>query len=40
MSDFHRTGVVATLHRLGCSNGHKIEQELERYRRERRLPAL
>ena len=44
MSDFHQTGVVATLHRLGSSNGHKIEQELERFGRQRPialvLPAL
>ena len=44
MSDFHQTGVVATLHRLGSSNGHKIERELERFGRQRPialvLPAL
>ena len=44
MSDFHQTGVVATLHRLGSSNGHEIEQELERFGRQRPialvLPAL
>jgi glucosyl-3-phosphoglycerate synthase len=44
MSDFHQTGVVATLHRLGSSNGHKIERELELFGRQRPialvLPAL
>src|SRR5262245_4773829 len=44
MSDFHQTGVVATLHRLGSGNTHKIERELEIYCRQRPialvLPAL
>ncbi|MCI0417787.1 MAG: glycosyl transferase [Acidobacteria bacterium] len=44
MSDFYQTGVVATLHRLGSSNGHKIARELEAFGRQRPialvLPAL
>jgi len=44
MSDFYQTGVVATLHRLGHSNGHKIETELEAFGQQRPialvLPAL
>lgn len=44
MSDFYQTGVVATLHRLGRTNGHKIESELEAFSHQRPialvLPAL
>jgi glucosyl-3-phosphoglycerate synthase len=44
MSDFYQTGVVATLHRLGRANGHKIETELEAFGKQRPialvLPAL
>jgi len=44
MSDFYQTGVVATLHRLGRANSHKIETELEAFGKQRPialvLPAL
>ena len=44
MSDFHQTGVVATLHKLGSSDGSKIEKDLESFGRQRPialvLPAL
>ncbi len=44
MSDFYQTGVVATLHRLGRANAHKIEAELEVFGKQRPialvLPAL
>ncbi|MEW5974941.1 MAG: glycosyl transferase [Acidobacteriota bacterium] len=44
MADFYQTGMVATLHRLGKSNGHKIEKELEAFSEQRPialvLPAL
>ncbi len=44
MSDFHQTGVVATLHKLGSSDGGKIEKDLESFGRQRPialvLPAL
>ncbi|MCI0418798.1 MAG: glycosyl transferase [Acidobacteria bacterium] len=44
MSDFYQSGVVATLHRLGRANGHKIESELEAFGKQRPialvLPAL
>ena len=44
MSDFYQTGVVATLHRLGRANGHKIETELEAFGKQRPIalvfPAL
>ena len=44
MADFYQTGTVATLHRLGKSNGHKIEKELEIFGKQRPialvLPAL
>ena len=37
MSDFYQSGVVATLHRLGRANGHKIESELEAFSKQRPL---
>ncbi len=44
MADFYQTGLVATLHRLGKNNGHKIEKELEAFGKQRPialvLPAL
>jgi glucosyl-3-phosphoglycerate synthase len=44
MSDFYQTGLVATLHRLGRANGHKIEAELQVFGKQRPialvLPAL
>jgi hypothetical protein len=35
MSDFYQTGVVATLHRLGRANGHKIEAEPQVFGKQR-----
>ncbi len=44
MADFHQTGVVTTLHRLGDNHLEALEQELERYALEQPialvLPAL
>ncbi|MFB3778385.1 MAG: glycosyl transferase [Bryobacteraceae bacterium] len=44
MSDFFQTGVVTTLHRLKPNNVERLETDLERYSRNRRiglvLPAL
>ena len=44
MADFHQTGVITTLHRLGAPNLIRLERELVRYGRERPvalvLPSL
>src|SRR4029077_12455110 len=44
MADFHQTGVVATLHRLKPNQTERLEQDLERFSRNRPiglvLPAL
>ncbi|MCP4036749.1 MAG: glycosyl transferase [bacterium] len=35
MADFHQTGVISTLHRLGTPNLHRLESELLSYSRQR-----
>ncbi len=40
MADFHQTGVVATLHRLGPGNLEQIERELERFARRHRIALV
>jgi glucosyl-3-phosphoglycerate synthase len=40
MSDFHQTGVIATLHRLGNSSIARIESELKQYSRERPIALV
>ncbi len=40
MADFHQTGVIATLHKLGITNFEKIEAELSWYSQERPIALV
>src|SRR4051812_24988954 len=40
MSDFHQTGVVATLHRLGTPDLSRMEAELERHSADRPIALV
>ena len=40
MGDFHQTGVITTLHRLGELDIEKLERKLEKYSRERPIALV
>ncbi len=40
MADFHQTGVITSLHRLGAPDLGRLEQELVRYSRERPIALV
>lgn len=40
MGDFHQSGIITTLHKLGNRSLHEIETELENFSRQRRLGLI
>ena len=40
MADFHQSGVITTLHRLGGGSAHRLERELHGYSRQRPIALV